>query len=499
MLRFSAVLILILSLVSTPAHAQSEQDRPELRGVWVDAFHDGFKTPEQVDRLVAWARAANLNALFVQVRKRGDAYYLKSFEPRAEDEDLAPGFDALQYLIDRAHEGPRPLQVHAWLATLPIWHKRDTPPQSPAHVFNRHGPTAAPADSWLMTRDDGETWAGVDQGGIYYLDPGNPDAARYTVDVYVNLVRNYAVDGVHLDQVRYYEGQPLHWGYNPTSVQRFNERYGRDPESQPEPADPLWVAWRRDQVTNLLRHIYLETHAARPTVAVTAAVVAWGKGPQSADDWDSQAPFAAALQDWRSWLQEGIVDYLIPMDYYREASEQAGWFDTWTSWQAKYPGKRAVALGVGTYLNAADDSLAQIARARALNPLGIALYSYATPARDQEGASEAEQAAFAAQLRTIFPKPVPPPDLAWLNHPTSGGVLVDIPGHEGVAVSLDAAAGQRRTWTTDGTGFSGSVDIPPGHYVLSVSGPGVDGTPIDLDVLAGRTIAIRFAPGRAGR
>src|SRR3954469_5507942 len=116
-------------------------DAPELRAVWADAFHDGFKTPQQVDALVAWARAANLNALFVQVRKRGDAYYLKSIEPRAEDSDFAPGFDALQYLIDRAHQGPRPLQVHAWLATLPIWHQRDTPPQSTAHVFNQHGPT----------------------------------------------------------------------------------------------------------------------------------------------------------------------------------------------------------------------------------------------------------------------------------------------------------------------------------------------------------------------
>ena len=60
-------------------------DPPELRAVWVDAFHDGFKTPAQVDQLVAWARAANLNALFVQVRRRGDAYYAKSLEPRSED------------------------------------------------------------------------------------------------------------------------------------------------------------------------------------------------------------------------------------------------------------------------------------------------------------------------------------------------------------------------------------------------------------------------------
>ena len=118
-------------------------DPPELRAVWVDAFHDGFKTPAQVDELVAWARAANLNALFVQVRRRGDAYYLNSLEPRSDDPDLAPGFDALQYLIDKAHQGPQRLQVHAWLATLPIWSKRDTPPLAPNLSRDRTRPPAA--------------------------------------------------------------------------------------------------------------------------------------------------------------------------------------------------------------------------------------------------------------------------------------------------------------------------------------------------------------------
>src|SRR5207249_69583 len=110
----------LTSLAPTAAASAEALDPPELRAVWVDAFHDGFKTPQQVDDLAAWARDANLNALFVQVRRRGDAYYLKSFEPRVEDPDLTPGFDALQYLIERAHQGPRRLQIHAWLATLPI-------------------------------------------------------------------------------------------------------------------------------------------------------------------------------------------------------------------------------------------------------------------------------------------------------------------------------------------------------------------------------------------
>src|SRR5712691_4262735 len=146
---------------ATPVALAEPMDPPELRAVWVDAFHDGFKTAAQVDDLVAWARSANLNALFVQVRRRGDAYYLKSFEPRTEDPDLAPGFDALQYLIDRAHQGPQRLQVHAWLATLPIWWQRDTPPAATNHVFNLRGLSAGPLDTWLMYRDDGAAWTGV--------------------------------------------------------------------------------------------------------------------------------------------------------------------------------------------------------------------------------------------------------------------------------------------------------------------------------------------------
>ena len=469
-------------------------DPPELRAVWVDAFHDGFKTPAQVDQLVAWARQANLNALFVQVRRRGDAYYLKSFEPRTEDPDLAPGFDALQYLIDRAHQGPQPLQVHAWLATLPVWHKRDVPPIDPGHVFNQHGLGAD--DTWLMYRDDGAAWAGTDTAGMYYLDPGNPSAARYTVDVYTNLLRNYDVDGIHLDQVRYYEGEARHWGYNPTSVARFNQRYGRDPQSQPDPNDPDWIAWRRDQVTALVRRVYLEAKAIKPRAAVTAAVVAWGTGPQGSDGWQRQAPFASVLQDWRYWLQEGIVDYVLPMDYYRE-SGQGGWFDTWTQWQTANPGKRGVVIGLGSYLNGIDGTLAQLGRARALGPLGVALYSYAVPARDLELATPDDRSAFASRLRELFGRPAPVPELAWQSHPLSGNLLVDVAGHEDVPVMLvDTSGAVQRSWRTDGTGLAGGVDVAPGDYSLLVSADDVDGTPVPVSILAGSTTVVRFAAGQ---
>ncbi len=477
-----------------PVTPVTVQDAPEVRAVWVDAFHDGIKTSSQVDQLVAWARQANVNALYVQVRRRGDAYYSTSVEPRSEDPDLAPGFDPLRYLIERAHQGPQRLQVHAWVATLAVWNKRDAMPSDPLHVMNLHGLGAAPEDSWLMLRDDGAAWTGDGASGTYYLDPGNPDAARYTAGVVSSIVRSYDVDGIQLDQVRYFEGHGLdrRWGYNAASVARFDAASGRDPSSQPDATDPEWVAWRRDQVTALVRRIYLETKATKPSVVVSADVVAWGKPPQGPDGWEQSAPFSAVFQDWRYWLQEGIVDYLVPMDYYREDPQQASWLDGWTSWQRANQGKRGVVIGLGGYLNATSDVQAQIGRTRGTQPLGVALYSYAVPSKEAGDGAPGDQVG-ASVLRRFFERSAPVPDLPWISRPVTGNLLIEVPGREGLSVTADGPVGRR--WRTDGTGLAGGVDVPPGRYLLTVAADDVPGVPSDVVVDAGRTTVVRLDSG----
>ncbi|HOK55146.1 MAG TPA: family 10 glycosylhydrolase, partial [Armatimonadota bacterium] len=86
--------------------------RYEFRGAWVTAWSNGFLTPEEADETIRLAKEANLNALFIQVRKVGDAYYKSSFEPRAKNIENLPDYDPLAYVIEKAHaEG---LEVHAW-------------------------------------------------------------------------------------------------------------------------------------------------------------------------------------------------------------------------------------------------------------------------------------------------------------------------------------------------------------------------------------------------
>jgi uncharacterized lipoprotein YddW (UPF0748 family) len=349
----------------------------EVRALWVDAFHDGAKSPTQVAKLIADAKRANVNTLLVQVRRRGDLLYPGGPEPTVAD--LAPNFDALRAVLDAAHSANPRIEVHAWLPVYTIW-SSTTPPSDPRHLLHRHGPTATGQDNWLMWREDGEQFTG--EG--YWLDPGHPDVQTYFVDLVTDLLRRYDVDGVHLDRVRYYEGEAdRRWGYNPWSVIRFDLENGR--VNQPAPTDPLWMQYRRDRVTELVQKVHDTVLAIRPSAKLSAAAIPWGNGPQTRAEWMRASAYSAVFQDWRQWLESGLVDQLYVMNYNREqAANQAGYLDRWLAFERANTYGRQVIPGLAVYLNDPADSLKQIRRALAPGPdgsrlAGVALYSYAVP------------------------------------------------------------------------------------------------------------------------
>lgn len=131
-----ASIILAIVLLASPAPVQA-RDPAELRAVWVDAFHEGIRSPREADDLVAAARRAHLNTLIVQVRRRGDALYTRTVEPPLADPAYDPSFDALAYIVDAGHRAG--LEVHAWVNAMPVW-RDEVAPADARHVFNRHGP-----------------------------------------------------------------------------------------------------------------------------------------------------------------------------------------------------------------------------------------------------------------------------------------------------------------------------------------------------------------------
>jgi len=488
----------------------------EFRAFWVDAFNPGFKTPQEVTKLIADAQRANANAIVAQVRRRGDAFYTSAIEPRTLDPNVPAGFDPLQDLIDKAHAAG--IEVHAWMVTLPVVSGAKLPA---GHVWQQHGPSAPGNDNWAML-----TYGGEAPG---FLDPGHPDALDYTVSVYLDLLKRYDVDGVQLDYVRY--GGPT-WGYNPTAIARFNQQTGRS--GKPAPTDPAWMQWRRDQVTNLVRKLYVESLAIKPRVKITAATIAWGDGPQNDAGWYQTQPYKEVLQDWRAWLEEGIVDMAMPMTYQREYKRsQKLAYDRWIEFAKDHQYNRQIAIGPGNYLNYIEDTLAQVRRAeqpsaKGNHVAGTVLYSYAssnvyTNVELRSGGSGdlprqpwkyvpqsndlfytalsvPSQYVDAATGKTYETQPVwataaAVPDMPWKSRPTTGAIAGNLQRCaqtcDGASLTLQSidAAGQVRQLRADGKGWFGAIELSPGTYQLKVDGSQIQQT---VNVVAGEVTKINF-------
>ena len=136
--RRIAFLLLLLTTISA-FNVVTAQVRTEYRAFWVDTFNTNLNNHNDVVTVVNNAKAAKANALFVQVRRRGDSWYLNSLEPLGDRVPIQPGFDPLQDILDVAHaEG---IEVHAFVIMSAIWGRAPNlfPPENPNHAFNLHG------------------------------------------------------------------------------------------------------------------------------------------------------------------------------------------------------------------------------------------------------------------------------------------------------------------------------------------------------------------------
>lgn len=437
-------MIPILFWISALAFEQPSAEVPAC-AFWADAFRVGFKTPEQVDRLIADVQLARCNAVFIEVRLDGYSYYLRSLEPPHQDREYSKGFDALEYAIYKAHEIG--IEVHAWFPVYPLW-RSARPPEDDRHIWYRHGPAAEGRDMWMTLSSTG--------GISTSLDPGHPDALRYLADVIVDPVRHYDLDGVHLDYVRYPETAAF--GYNPVALERF-ERSGLT----------SFAEFRRRQVTDLVRQVSLRVHAIKPIVVVSAAVITWGNGPVNDTGYRALDAYSRVFQDWRGWLEEGLIDLAMPMSYFREPAN-SGFLTRWLDYYKDRQYNRRIFAGLGSYLNSIADSKLQIDRVRERG-LGVAHYSYAsTNILDARGFPIEPNEAFYRAVGERLPELTPlriHETMPWMSQ--RGGAMgwlvsEQSDGVTAVLESDDGAEFAPRRMSTDGTGFFGFVDLPAGRY-----------------------------------
>jgi len=195
MLNKNAILVLALTAillfgVVCPCAAA------EFRAFWVDAWHAGALNQSNVDTLMSQIRAANCNAVVVQVRRNADTLY-----PSGMGEPFMTGispanFNGLQAVITAAHDtsgGKQRIEVHAWIVTFRT---------SGGTTYLAHDDTATGSLTTLDNYWPSRTDAGAETADKTF-DPGHPLCEEYTVNVAMDIVNNFDVDGIHYDYIRF--------------------------------------------------------------------------------------------------------------------------------------------------------------------------------------------------------------------------------------------------------------------------------------------------------
>ena len=386
MIGLGLIVVLSFTPAGTPSAASSPvSSSDEVRALWV--VRTTLTSPEKIHQMVENAHAAGFNTLIVQVRGRGDAYYNSRHEPRAlELKDQPASFDPLATTLVEARR--RGLKVHAWLNTS-LLANLDTLPTDPEHVYHKHPewlavPRPVAAELYRLSPKDPRyrqrivEWSKENRAELegVYTGPANPKVREHIYKIWMDVLDHYAVDGLHFDYVRLaspdfdYSRTSLEkfWGWLkpqlPASERRLlaNSLKG-NPLAATDAHPDRFAEYQRAQITLLVQRIYREVKKRRPKVLVSAAVFA-----------NDENAYTRRFQDWRRWLQMGILDVACPMAYstdtavFRKQIEVAA--------ATAHGAGRRVWAGIGAYRIPVESTVEKIGAARQLNADGIILFSY---------------------------------------------------------------------------------------------------------------------------
>jgi len=398
--RAAAALAIVIGVCaslgsSSRTIASSEASSSETRALWVQ--RGSLASPQSIATLVKSAREHGFNTLLVQVRGRGDAYYLGGVEPRATELfRQADDFDPLATVLDAGHSAG--LRIHAWINVNLISSAAELP-SAREHVIYRH-------PAWLMVpRDIGQQlaamepdspgyvgtlarWTRAQSAAIegLYVSPIVPDAADYTDSIVRALVRRYPVDGIHFDYARYPNDR---FDYSRLAIREFRAsvrnqlaeatRRTLDAQEQadlfayPDSLPDRWREFRISRMTELVTRLHATVKRERPDALVSVAVVP-----------NAREAELHRLQKWGAWAETGLVDAVCPMAYATEATH----FAEQIADARAAAGSRPIWAGIGSYRLSPKETVDNIQTARRLGATGIVLFSYDSLINSRQSASD---------------------------------------------------------------------------------------------------------------
>jgi uncharacterized lipoprotein YddW (UPF0748 family) len=374
-------------------------EKRDFRAVWIATVGNvdwpsapGLTSAQQqaeFRRLLDDAVASGMNAVIVQIRPMGDAFYptkklpwsayLTGQQGRAPN----PYYDPLQFMIAEAHG--RNLEFHAWFNPFRIGSS-----ESPGKLVANH-PLRRLSSSFIP------------YNGRLYLNPGDPAVRQSIIDSILEVVSGYDIDAVHLDDYFYPYPEEGKTFADAASYKAQNQ--GRFKSIKD---------WRRNNINLFVRDLSKAIKAAgKPWVKFGISPFGvWrnrAADPSGSDTAAKSSSYDDLCADTRNWIRNGWVDYILPQDYWYFGQPTVPYEKVLAFWGGEVRRNPRVHLYIGhaLYKVDADPAKAWKNREEILNQLrynqyfpevrGSAFYNMSSLRRDPLGVR--------TQLGAVFYRP----------------------------------------------------------------------------------------------
>lgn len=325
---------LLLILCSFVTYLSAQTNKRALRGLWV-ATVDNIDWPtkrglpvetqqEEMLTLLDKMKSCNMNTVIFQIRPTADAFYKSKFEPSSywltgeQGKDM--GYDPLQFVVDECHK--RGMYLHVWLNPYRI--NYDTTAYNTYakdHIMNKH-------PEWV-----------VNYGKAKYFNPGLDEVRKFTCNVVKDIVHNYDVDAIHMDDYFYpykIAGQEF-----PDSL-----TFVKYPRGFTDKGD-----WRRNNVNMIIKEINETIKKEKPWVEFGISPFAiWRNKTEDPRGSETKAMtnYDGLYADILLWQEKGWIDYVLPQLYFNIGYPIAD-YAILADWWSKYNYGANVYAGLAPY------------------------------------------------------------------------------------------------------------------------------------------------------
>lgn len=313
-------------------------DKTDFRAMWIASVvnldwpaRKGQSVQAQRQQLIDYfdlAKRNNFNAVVLQVRPAADTFWPSDKEPWSRwltgTQGQDPGYDPVAFATEEAHK--RGLQLHAWFNPYRVTMGKSLNTLTPDH------PARVNPD-WVIRKD-----------GKWYYDPGNPAVRAHVVDVIMEAVERYDIDGVHFDDYFY----PYPGSGRPFKDKASYELYGQGMSRGD---------WRRANTDALVKELSDRIEATKPWVQFGVSPFAvWrnkATDPQGSDTRAGVQNYDQLYADTRKWVREGWIDYIAPQIYWTRGFEVADYEKITRWWANEIDVAKANGHNVGLYIGEA--------------------------------------------------------------------------------------------------------------------------------------------------